>query len=86
MSLLAIHLDASGIAVIAVVGIMILGVAYFALRFWLVSTRPPDIKEVRTPNLDRMNRDALAHLGDEEDDDDDDAPAGLKEDLPPRLG
>lgn len=78
MSLAVFNLDGSSLTVVAVVGIAILGVAYFALRFWLVSTRPPNIQDVRTPNLDRLNQDALAHLGDDEDEDDDEAPAELR--------
>lgn len=71
--------DFSPMVVVAVVGIAILGVAYFAIRFWLVSTRPPDIKDVQTPHLDRLNQAALSHLGDEdEEEDDDEAPAELR--------
>ena len=65
--------------VMAVVGIALLGVAWFALKFWLASTRPADIKEVQTPNLDRMNREALEALGEEEEDADEEAPEGLKD-------
>ncbi len=71
--------DLSPMVIVAIVGVAILGAAYFAVRFWLVSTRPPNIKDVQTPNLDRINRDALAHLGDEdEEEDDDEAPAELR--------
>jgi len=65
--------------VIAVVGIALMGVAWFALKFWLASTRPADIKEVQTPKLDRLNREALEALGDDEEEADEEAPEGLKD-------
>lgn len=34
------------------------------VRFWLVVTRPPKIKEVHTPTLDRLNQKALDHMAD----------------------
>jgi len=66
------------LTVIAVVGIAIMGVVWFGLKFWLASTRPVNIKEVQTPKLDRLNREALEALGDEEDEDED-VPEGLKD-------
>ena len=65
-------------SVIAVVGIALMGVAWFALKFWLASTRPADIQEVQTPKLDRLNREALEALGEEEEEDEE-APEGLKD-------
>jgi hypothetical protein len=70
------------LTVIGIVGIALMGVAWFALKFWLASTRPPDIKEIRTPNLDRLNQQALEAMGTEGDDEDDDAPEGLKDVVP----
>ena len=67
------------LTVVVVVGIAIMGVVWFGLKFWLASTRPADIKEVQTPNLDRMNREALEALGEEEEDADEEAPEGLKD-------
>jgi uncharacterized membrane protein YqiK len=66
------------LTVIVVVGITIMGVVWFALKFWLASTRPVNIKEVQTPKLDRLNREALEAMGDEEDEDED-VPEGLKD-------
>jgi hypothetical protein len=65
------------------VAIAVLGVAWFALRFWLASTRPADIKDIPTPRIDRLNQQALEHLarGDEQDDDEE-APEGLKKVVP----
>jgi uncharacterized membrane protein YqiK len=66
-----------------VVAITVLGVAWFAIRFWLASTRPVDIQEIKTPNLDRLNRQALEGLGgDDEEEEDDEAPDGLKNVVP----
>jgi len=85
--------DGSTLAVIAAVGIGVLGAIYFGIRFWLVSTRPADIRDIETPNLDRLNREALEKLGaqshdqdesraegidEDEEEENDDAPEGLK--------
>ena len=40
-------------------------------------TRPPNIKEVRTPMLDRLNREALETMGNEEESEEG-VPEGLK--------
>jgi hypothetical protein len=64
--------------VAAVVGIALLGVAWFALRFWLASTRPPNIRDIQTPSLDRLNRQALEAKDGEAEADDEEAPEGLK--------
>ena len=89
---LAFALDAPTLIVIAVVGIVVLGVAYFALRFWLISTRPADIREIETPSLDKLNHAALEHMGDASEDEEEDeegrtladeeAPEGLKAAVP----
>jgi hypothetical protein len=52
-------------AVIAAVACAVLGVVYFAVRFWLISTRPANIQDVPTPTLDRLNREALEHMAQE---------------------
>lgn len=74
---LAFEMTTTTLAVIAIVGIAMLGVAWFGVKFWLAFTRPPDIKEIRTPNLDRINQQALAGLGDE-DEEDEEAPEDLQ--------
>ena len=78
-------IDSQTLAVGAVVGVAVLGVVYFAVRFWLVSTRPPAIGDVRTPNLDRLNQEALERMGEatsqegiEEAETDDDVPQALQ--------
>jgi len=74
-------------AVIAAVACAVLGVAYFAVRFWLISTRPANIRDVPTPTLDRLNREALEHMAKETAEEDEaetealeeeEAPEGLK--------
>jgi hypothetical protein len=70
------------LTIIVIVGIALMGVVWFALKFWLASTRPPNIQEIRTPNLDRINQQALEVMGRQEEDDDDDVPEGLKDVVP----
>jgi hypothetical protein len=72
--------------VLVVVGIAVLGVAWFALRFWLASTRPPNIREIETPALDRLNREALEAMGKGEKEEDEEAPEGLKKVVPEEPG
>ena len=60
--------------------VAILILTWGCVRFWLVVTRPPKIKDVPTPTLDRMNEQALSHMGPEGDGDqieDDNAPSDL---------
>ena len=84
-------------AVIAAVACAVLGVVYFAVRFWLISTRPANIQDVPTPTLDRLNREALEHMARESAEEDveetealeeEEAPEGLKmvvpEDVEPK--
>jgi hypothetical protein len=83
-----ITMDGTTLAVAGGVGVAVLGVIYFGIRFWLISTRPADIREVETPNLDRLNRAALESMGEssgaeEEGDGEDEAPAELKSIVPP---
>jgi hypothetical protein len=68
--------------VIAIVGIALMGVVWFALRYWLASTRPPNIKEVRTPKLDQLNREALEAMAGDGEDEDEEAPEELKKVVP----
>jgi hypothetical protein len=49
-------------------------IVWGVVRFWLVSTRPPKLKDVHTPTLDRMNASALEHMGDETPPEEDVAP------------
>jgi hypothetical protein len=74
----AFELTPAVLTVVAVVGIALMGVAWFAIKFWLASTRPADIKEVQTPKLDQLNREALEAMGDDEEEDEE-APEGLKD-------
>ncbi len=75
------------LTVVVVVAIVLMGVAWLALRFWLASTRPPGIRDIRTPLLDRLNRTALeARSGKEEEEDDMEAPEGLKKVVPEKRG
>ncbi len=74
--------DATFWLVIAVVGVSVLGVVWFGVRFWLASTRPANIDEIPTPTLDRLNRAALEGLGGDEEDEDEEAPEGLKNAMP----
>jgi hypothetical protein len=61
-------MDSSTLLVVAAVAIAIMGAVWFGLRFWIASTRPADIKEVDTPTIDRLNREALERgRGDEDD-------------------
>lgn len=65
------------------VAIAVLGVAWFALRFWLASTRPADIKEIQTPRIDQLNQQALERMGrGEEDETDEEPPENLKNVVP----
>src|SRR2546430_1515130 len=54
-------IDNETLAIIAGVGVGILLMVFFGLRFWLNSTRPPAIADVPTPKLDQLNRQALEH-------------------------
>jgi membrane protein required for beta-lactamase induction len=72
--------------VAVVVGIALLGVVWFALRFWLASIRPPKIQDIRTPALDRLNRRALEAMGREDQPEDEEPPKGLKDVVPPEPG
>jgi hypothetical protein len=80
------------LGIIAGVGIGTLAVAYFGIRFWLVSTRPPQLQDVHTPVVDRLNRNALEHMAEEtaEEDEaetqalqDEESPDDLKAIVPP---
>lgn len=71
------------LAVIAGVGVLVLGVAYFGVKFWLVSTRPVDLKDVPTPALDRLNRRALEHMAEETVEEDEAETAALAEEEAP---
>ena len=60
---------------------------YFGVRYWLVSTRPAALQDVKTPHVDRLNRSALEHMAAETQEEDEaetealeseDSPADLK--------
>ncbi len=70
------------LTVVVVVGIAVLGGAWFALRFWLASTRLPKIREIQTPALDRLNQEALEAIGKGEEEEDEEAPEGLRKVVP----
>lgn len=86
LSLAALDIPPGWWAIGAAVALAVLGVAWFALRFWLASTRPANIQEVHTPRLNRLNQNALERMarGDDDDDEDDEAPPeALKAAAPP---
>jgi hypothetical protein len=70
-------------AVVAAVACAVLGVVYFAIRFWLVSTRPADIRDIPTPTLDRLNREALERMGAETVEEDEEETEALEEEEAP---
>jgi hypothetical protein len=43
-------------------GVAALVVIWFALRYWIASTRDPNIKDIPTPTVDRLNAEALQHM------------------------
>ena len=49
--------------VIAASAVVLLVMVWGGIRFWLGTTRPPQIKDVHTPTLDRMNANALERFG-----------------------
>jgi len=86
LTTLAMEFDNTTIGIIAGVGVGTLGVAYFGLKFWLVSTRPPNLQDVKTPNVDRLNRSALEHMAEETVEQDEAETAALQdEDAPDDL-
>ena len=68
----------------AAVAIAVLGVAWFAIRFWLASTRPANIQEINTPRINRLNQQALERMsqGDDDEDDEEEPPEALKTAVP----
>lgn len=83
---IGLAMDAPTLMVAGVVGIAVLGVAWFAVKFWLASTRPADIREIHSPTLDRMNREALEQMMGEEEQEEDEAPEELKKIVPGENG
>ena len=77
----AVSLDTQTTAVITGVTLAVLMVCWFALRFWIISTRPPKISDIPMPEIDRLNRRALESLaqGHNETEEDDEIPADLRE-------
>lgn len=43
-------------------GVAVLVVVWFALRYWIATTHNPDIKDIPTPTVDRLNAEALEHM------------------------
>ncbi len=43
-------------------GVAVLVVVWFALRYWIATTHDPDIKDIHTPTIDRLNEEALDHM------------------------
>ncbi len=82
---LAFALDGTTLAVLAAVGIAVLGFVYFGIRFWIVSTRPANIRDVPTPNLDRLNQQALERLGNVTLEEDEEETAALQEEEAPEA-
>jgi hypothetical protein len=90
----ALAVDNETLAIIAGVGVGVMIMVFFGLRFWLVSTRPAAIQDVATPQLDQLNRKALEHMAGETLEEDEaetnalaneEAPQDLKAVLPPEL-
>ncbi len=52
-------------AIVGGVGVVLLGVGWFAARYWSSLGTGADTENVPTPTLDRINRDALSKIGDE---------------------
>ena len=82
----------SMVAIIAGVSVAGLVIVFFAVKFWLMTTRPAAINDVATPTLDRRNLAELAHMAGESPEEnekeiealqDEDAPADLKAVIPP---
>jgi hypothetical protein len=48
------------IVIAALIAAVVFG--WFGLRYWLAVTRPAAIKEIETPNINRMNAAALDHM------------------------
>src|SRR5512146_1731765 len=84
MRILAVEIDGPTLLVAAIVAVAVLGVLYFLLRYWFVSTRAPKIPDVATPNIDRRNRQALERMAGlaPEADEEEEAPADLKAVVP----
>jgi hypothetical protein len=90
-------MESTTFMVVVGVAVAVMGAMWFGVRFWLASTRPVDIKDVQTPALDRLNRQALERatvvddaeeedadvdMGDDEEEGDDPAPEGLTDVVP----
>ncbi len=45
-------------------GVVLLLLAWFAVRWWIAVTRPPRIRDIPTPRLDRLNEEALGMMND----------------------
>ena len=43
-------------------GVAVLVVVWFALRYWIAATHDANIKDIRTPTIDRLNEQALEHM------------------------
>jgi hypothetical protein len=43
-------------------GVAVLIMVWFAVRYWIATTRDPNIKDIPTPTIDRLNREALEHM------------------------
>ncbi len=89
---LAFTWDSSQLPALFGIGLAVLVIGYFGVRFWLVTTRPPAIDDVKTPTLDRHNLSALAHMAEETAEEDaaelealqhEDAPDDLRDVVPP---
>lgn len=88
---LGMQMDALTMGVVAGIAVVVLGVVWFGLRYWLAATKPASIDDVPTPTLDRLNQQALEHMAAEtaEQDEaetkalaDEEAPADLKAVVP----
>jgi hypothetical protein len=80
---LALTLDSQNLAVIAGVGVGMMVMVFFGVRFWIVSTRPPKLQDIHTPNVDRLNRKALERMAGETLEEDEAETRALEDEEPP---
>lgn len=80
---LALTMDSQTLAAAAGAAVGLLVIVYFGVRFWIVSSRPPSLQDVKTPNVDRLNRKALERMAGETLEEDEAETLALEEEEPP---
>jgi hypothetical protein len=83
MMLQTLALDQTQWAGILGVALAALVMVYFGVRYWLVSTRDAAIGDVKTPNVDRLNKNALEHMAEETLEQDEAETEALEDEEPP---